>query len=204
MKFLQISWAFLALLLLGFSIGCSKTEEAPAEPAASVPEQPKEEPKPTKPAETVKVVMEVGKKGKVIMELYPDKAPETVKQILGFIDSGFYDGLHIHRVEDWVVQWGDPLSKDMKANEGKVGSGGSGKLLPFESNDIPMAKGTLAMASTGTKVGGDCQMFVLTNVPPEQAAFLQGNYCAFGKVIEGQEIIDKAAVGDEIKMMRAK
>lgn len=204
MNWKQLFLAGILALVSSFLFGCSNTTDKPAEATTPTAEQPKEEPKPEPSQPPVKVVMEIEKKGKVTMEFYPDKAPETVKQILKLIDEGFYNGQHIHRVEDWVVQWGDPLSKDMKGNEGRVGSGGTGLQLPFESNDIKMEKGTLAMASTGTKVGGDCQMFILTNVPPEQAAFLQGNYCAFGKVVEGQEFVDKAAIGDAIKMMRAK
>lgn len=198
-----MNWKHLFLagvlaLLSSFLFGCAKDEVKPPEPTSSAKE-------PAPPQPPIVVYMEVEKKGKVTLELYPEKAPETVKHILKLIDEGFYNGQHIHRVEDWVVQWGDPLSKDMKANAGRVGSGGSGTQLPFEDNDIKMEKGTLAMASTGAKVGGDCQMFILTNVSPEQVTtFLQGNYSAFGKVIAGQDVVDKLAIGDAIKMMRAK
>ena len=142
----------------------------------------------------MKYEMEVGNRGTVVVELYEDKAPKTVKQIGNFIEDGFYDAQHIHRVENWVVQWGDPLSKDLESNGRMVGSGGSGKSLPFESNDVPMKRGVLAMASTGAGVGGDSQMFVLKN----DGDWLQGSYCAFGAVVEGMEVIDSIQKNDAI------
>jgi cyclophilin family peptidyl-prolyl cis-trans isomerase len=83
-----------------------------------------------------------------------------------------------------------------------VGSGGSGKgNLPFEDNDIKMETGTLAMASTGEKVGGDSQMFILTSkLESAQAEFLQGSYAAFGKVTKNVEAVDKIQVGDTLQM----
>lgn len=145
----------------------------------------------------------VDKKGEPVvidLELYPKKAPKTVERITEFIESGFYNKQRFHRVESWVVQWGSPGSKteDLRT----VGAGGSGKgNLPFETNDIKMEPGTLAMASTGAKVGGDSQMFILTSaVEPSQATFLQGSYAAFGKVVKNMEGVDKIQVGDTLEM----
>ena len=136
------------------------------------------------------------------LELYPKKAPKTVERIVAFIEEGFYDNQRVHRVEPWVVQWGSPASKNTDLRDPSVGAGGSGKaLLPFETNDIKMQPGTLAMASTGAKVGGDCQMFILTSkLEQPQAEFLQGSYAAFGKVTKGMEAVDAVQVGDSVKM----
>jgi peptidyl-prolyl cis-trans isomerase B (cyclophilin B) len=136
------------------------------------------------------------------LELYPKKAPKTVERIVAFIEEGFYTDQRIHRVESWVVQWGSPASKTTDLRNPSVGAGSSGKgLLPFETNDIKMEPGILAMASTGSKVGGDCQMFILTSaLEKPQAEFLQGNYAAFGKVTKNMEAVDKIQVGDTLSM----
>ncbi len=141
-------------------------------------------------------------RGKIVMELYPAKAPKTVVQILRLIDTGFYNGQRIHRVEDWVIQWGDPQSKKPNWKQLPVGSRGSGKNLPFESNDIKMGPGVVAMASTGAMVGGDSQIFILTSASGRSAPSLQGNYAAFGKVVSGMNVIPKIQSGDAIRMSR--
>lgn len=147
------------------------------------------------------VKMNVKGKGDVMLELVPQLAPETTKHILALIGKGFYNGQRIHRVEPWVVQWGDPQSKEKNWQELPLGTQGSGRTdLPYEENDIKMESGILAMASTGEKVGGDSQMFILTNVDPAQAEFLQGKYAAFGKVTEGMDVVNKLAIGDVVTM----
>jgi cyclophilin family peptidyl-prolyl cis-trans isomerase len=136
------------------------------------------------------------------LELYPQKAPKTVERIVNFIEDGFYEKQRFHRVESWVVQWGSPLSRNTNLNDPSVGSGGSGmQILPFETNDIVMQPGTLAMASTGAKVGGDSQLFILTSaLGQDQAQFLQGSYAAFGKVTSNMEAVDRIQVGDYVSM----
>lgn len=146
----------------------------------------------------MKLHMEVKDRGTITLELYPDKAEKTCAQISRLINEGFYDSQHVHRVEDWVVQWGDPLSKDLEKNRGMLGGGGSGTKLPFEANDLDMKRGTLAMASTGQRVGGDSQMFILK----KDGDWLKGDYCAFGKVIEGMELIDSWQKMDQIVSMK--
>jgi cyclophilin family peptidyl-prolyl cis-trans isomerase len=139
--------------------------------------------------------------GTITLELYPEKAPKTVARIKQLIEEGFYNEQRFHRVEEWVIQWGDPQSKQDNWRELRVGTQGSGQQLDFEENDIPMQAGTLAMASTGEKVGGDSQMFILTTAcMPEQANFLQGKYAAFGKVVEGMDVVDKIRQGQRIEM----
>lgn len=172
-----------ALLIALFSVfGCNGETEVANNSTAPPPEKPE-------PA-----VIE--------LELYPKKAPKTVERIVAFIEGGFYEGQRFHRVESWVVQWGSPPSRNTNLQDNSVGAGGSGKtLLPFETNDIRMEPGTLAMASTGAKVGGDCQMFILTSaLPADQAQFLQGGYAALGKVTKNMEAVDGVKVGDFLKM----
>ena len=146
----------------------------------------------------VKVHMEVKNRGSITLELYPDKAEKTCEQILRLIGEGFYNSQRVHRVEHWVVQWGDPLSKDPDKNRGRLGTSGSGKNLPLEANDIEMKRGALAMARTGAKKGGDSQMFILK----KDGDWLMGDYCTFGKVIEGMDLVDSWQAMDEIVSMK--
>lgn len=120
--------------------------------------------------------------------------PKTTAQIVSLVKSKFYDSQRIHRVEDWVVQWGDPKSKGGVDQPG-VGSGGSGKNLPFEDNPASFLKGAVGMASTGAKVGGDSQLFVVL----KDSAFLDHNYCLMGKVTKGMDVVMKIQRGDKIK-----
>ena len=114
--------------------------------------------------------------------------------------KGFYNGQHVHRVvPDFVVQWGDPLSKN-GANAPGVGSGGTGKNLPFEAGKLSFVKGTLGMASTGRQLGGDCQMFVVTS--NTSGLQLNGDYSAFGKVVKGMDVVMKIQQGDTIVSMK--
>ncbi len=147
------------------------------------------------------------KLGTIVLELYPDKAPKTVAQIVKLIKEGFYEGQRIHRVDPgangkpWVVQWGDPQSKKDSWQYLRLGTRGSGNQLDFEANDLKMEKGILAMASTGSKVGGDSQMFLLGSGADKQIFdALQGNYCIFGRAVSGLDLIDQLQVGDQISM----
>ncbi len=152
---------------------------------------------PEKEGKKLQIEVKIADRGRILFEFYPDKAPKTVEQIVGLAKEGFYDGQVIHRVENWVVQWGDPKTKDTEKRQ-DWGTGGSGKPLPFETNDIEMTRGVLAMASTGERKGGDSQMFILK----KDADWLQGKYCAFGRVVEGIEIVDAIQQGDKIESMK--
>jgi len=136
------------------------------------------------------------------LEMYPKKAPKTVERIASLIESGFYKDMRIHRVIPGAVQWGSPLSRTLDLRDQQVGSGGSGKPnLPYEDTDIKMEPGALCMASTGAKVGGDSQMFIVTaSGPPGQAEAWQGSYAAFGKVTKNMEAVEKIQVGDTLQM----
>ena len=123
-------------------------------------------------------------------------SPQTISHIAGLLGKKFYDGIRFHRVEDWVVQWGDPVSRTSLA-PGQVGGGGSGKNMPFEASKTSFKRGVVGIASTGSKVGGDSQIFVVKR----DSAFLDGNYAVLGKVTEGMAVIDKLQIGAKIKKM---
>ena len=134
----------------------------------------------------VKVEMEDG--AYFVMELYPEYAPETVKNFVELAESGFYNGLTIHRiVPGFVIQGGCP-----KGN----GTGNSGKNIKgefasngFKDNTLSHTKGIVSMARAQNPDSASCQFFVCL----DDASFLDGDYAAFGKVIEGMDTVEAIA-----------
>ena len=127
--------------------------------------------------------------GKVIKaELYPDKAPNTVNNFISLVSSGFYDGLIFHRViSGFMIQGGDPAG---------VGTGGPGynikgefALNGFTANNIKHERGVLSMARAMSPNSAGSQFFIMH----QNASHLDGQYAAFGKVIEGIETVDDIA-----------
>ena len=134
----------------------------------------------------VTFTMQSGKSFKA--ELYPDKAPNTVNNFLSLVKGGFYDGLTFHRViEGFMIQGGDPAGN---------GTGGPGYTIRgefrsngFAQNDIKHLRGVLSMARSMLPNSAGSQFFVMH----EDAAHLDGQYAAFGKVIEGMDVVDEIA-----------
>ncbi|MFZ5616219.1 MAG: peptidylprolyl isomerase [Pseudomonadota bacterium] len=122
--------------------------------------------------------------GDVVIELFPDKAPMHVARIKELADQGFYDGLKLHRViEGFMAQMGCP-----KGN----GTGGSGKRLPAEFNDVSHERGVCSMARSSDPNSGDSQFFICF----DDASFLDRKYTVWGKVVEGMENVDKVQRGE--------
>ena len=120
-------------------------------------------------------------------ELYPEVAPNTVNNFLSLASRGFYDGLIFHRViKGFMIQGGDP--------EG-TGMGGPGYEIRGEfsmngfRNDLKHTKGVLSMARTQGPDSAGSQFFIMH----EDSPFLDGQYAAFGMVVEGIENVDKIA-----------
>ena len=120
-------------------------------------------------------------------ELYPDIAPNTVNNFLSLVKKGFYDGLIFHRViSGFMIQGGDP--------EGK-GIGGPGYSIRGEftsngfRNDLSHEKGVLSMARAMAPNSAGRQFFIMH----QDAPHLDGQYAALGKVIEGQDVVDRIA-----------
>jgi len=161
----------------------------------------------------ITVVMTIGGKGDIVMELYPKAAPKTVEHFMNLARSGFYKGVKFHRVvRDFVIQAGDPETRTMSVAEVAgmseqqktalgLGSGGSGHPIPFESNDLAHVRGSVAMALNAPRSAtGDSQFFI--NLKDNFG--LNGDYCVFGKVIQGMDVVDKVAQGDEITAITEK
>lgn len=161
----------------------------------------------------VTLVMTVGGRGDVVMELYPKAAPRTVARFLELARSGFYTGIKFHRVvPDFVVQAGDPDTRDLSTDEVAgmseqqkmalgIGAGGSGQTIPFETNNLAHIRSSVAMALNAPRSDtGDSQFFI--NLKDNVG--LNGDYCVFGKVIQGMEIVDKIRQGDPIVAIKEK
>ena len=123
-------------------------------------------------------------------ELYPDVAPNTVNNFLSLVNKGFYDGLIFHRViEGFMIQGGCPDGNGM---------GGPGYTIKGEftrnrfKNDLKHTKGVLSMARTMIPDSAGSQFFIMHKDSPH----LDGDYAAFGKVIEGMDVVDRIAEVD--------
>lgn len=139
-------------------------------------------------------------KGEVLFSLRPDKAPNTVANYVTLVNKGFYDGIVVHRYEaDFVVQWGDPLTKTLDLNDPSIGTGGPGYTIPFEENDLSNLKYTLAMARSSDKDSAGSQVYVnlKDNTSLDHTDTNQG-YVVFGAVAQGQAVVDALRKGDKI------
>lgn len=134
------------------------------------------------------IEMTIRDQGVVVLELEPDKAPNTVNNFLSLVQKGFYDGLTFHRIiEGFMIQGGDP--------EG-IGIGGPGYAIKgefssngFKGNTISHRKGVISMARSMDKDSAGSQFFIMH----EAAPYLDGEYAAFGHVIQGQQVVDAVA-----------
>ena len=119
--------------------------------------------------------------GRIVVELYPNLAPQMVERFKTLARQGFYDGTTFHRVSPEVIQGGDPLSKDDDPNNDGMGDSPLPN-LPAEFSDIPFDRGVVGAARKGNDVNSaNCQFYVtLRRIPSWDA-----QYTDFGKVIEG-------------------
>ena len=132
------------------------------------------------------IVMETSK-GRVVIEMRPDLAPNHVARIKELVRQGFYDGITFHRVIDgFMAQTGCPLG---------TGTGGSGQKLKAEFNNQPHVRGTVSMARAQDPNSGDSQFFICFG----DATFLDGQYTAWGKVTEGMDNVDKIKRGEPVR-----
>ena len=124
------------------------------------------------------------KGGTVTIRLRPDKAPKHVKRIKELARQKFYDGIVFHRViEGFMAQTGDPTG---------TGTGGSGKHLKAEFNDLPHERGVCSMARAMNIHSADSQFFICF----ANANFLDGEYTAWGQVTDGMDHVDAIARGE--------
>lgn len=147
----------------------AKNKKLPQFPGTLKPEQ----------LQNKKAVIQTAK-GVIELEVYPE-ATMAASNFMLLSTNGFYDGLIFHRVEDWVVQGGDPTG---------TGSGGPGYQFQDEPVTRPYIRGVVAMANAGPNTNGS-QFFILKKDYP-----LPPSYTIFGAVISGQDVVDRLVVGD--------
>lgn len=130
-------------------------------------------------------------KGTILVDLYPDETPLTVANFVNLAERGYYDGVKFHRVvPNFVIQGGDPTG---------TGRGGPGyrfqdEIVASLRHDSP---GILSMANAGPGTNGS-QFFITHTATPH----LDGKHTVFGKVVEGQDIVDRIAAGDSMTSVK--
>ena len=170
-----------ALMLL--SLACAKGTEASA--ASGKTTETKEDTNVDKSHPIATITMKDG--GVIQLELYPETAPESVKNFISLANSGFYDGLIFHRViPGFMIQGGDPDGR---------GTGGPGYSIKGEfnangvKNDISHVRGVLSMARAQAYDSAGSQFFIMH----QDGTYLDGQYAAFGRVISGMDVVDAIA-----------
>ncbi len=141
-------------------------------------------------------------RGTMVAELYEKEAPKTVENFEKLANSGFYDGVKFHRViPDFVVQGGDPLSRDLPAGDRRIGTGGPGWTIKCETANNPHRHeiGALSMAHAGKDTGGS-QFFVVLS--EANTRHLDGVHTVFGKVVEGQDVLSQIQQNDSMTSVR--
>ena len=126
-------------------------------------------------------------RGDMDLELYPDHAPVTVNNFIFLAREGFYDGVLFHRViSDFMIQTGDPTG---------TGTGGPGYRFEDETAGNPLVheRGVISMANAGPNTNGS--QFFITHSPQPH---LDGRHTVFGKVVQGQDVVDAIRQGDAI------
>ncbi len=133
------------------------------------------------------VVIEMENGKKIKLELYPEKAPITVENFLKLVKDGFYDGLIFHRViKDFMIQGGDPQGTGMGGAKDKI----KGEfLMNGVPNDIKHERGVISMARAQNPNSASSQFFIVH----KDSLFLDGQYAAFGRVVEGMDAVDEIA-----------
>jgi peptidyl-prolyl cis-trans isomerase B (cyclophilin B) len=127
--------------------------------------------------------------GEMVAEFWPDVAPKTVENFKKLAKSGFYDGTAFHRViKGFMIQGGDPLTKD-ESKQSRWGTGDPGYKIDAEFNKKSHERGVLSMARSQDPNSAGSQFFICHGSPK----FLDGQYTAFGKLIKGDDVLEKIA-----------
>ncbi len=197
--------AILAVALLSYCGGADAPSESPPaepaeapeieQPAAPAPETEPEpqaraepEPAPPAPAGPPRVRMSTDQ-GDLVLELYPDRAPQTVENFLEYVDANFYDGTIFHRVIPGFMIQGGGFTSDMQEKSTRPP-------IQNEAGNLSNTRYTIAMARTSAPHSATAQFFInqVTNRALDKDMSRDGwGYCAFGKVVEGASVIESIA-----------
>jgi len=161
-----------------------------AAPAQEAKESKKSESnKESKPVNAKEIAVIKTSEGEMTLEFWPDVAPGHVENFKKLARQGFYDGTCFHRViKGFMIQGGDPLTKE-ESQQGRWGTGGPGYQIKAEFNDKPHVRGVLSMARSQDPNSAGSQFFICHGDP----RFLDKQYTAFGKLIKGDDVLEKIA-----------
>jgi peptidyl-prolyl cis-trans isomerase B (cyclophilin B) len=183
MKAFNLFCACSAAVLL--AAGCSN--EKPAAPPTPAP-TPAAAPAPTAP-NTNEVAVITTSEGVMVVEFYPDVAPNHVANFKKLARQGFYDGTCFHRViKGFMIQGGDPNTKNETAKD-TWGMGGPGYTVNAEFNSKHHARGILSMARANDPNSAGSQFYICHG----DAGFLDGQYTVFGNLVKGDDVLEKIA-----------
>ncbi len=192
---LRATGARMKSILLGclasvalFATSAYSQEATPAATTTPATEQsPAMTPSPS-PAEKEVAVIKTSE-GEMVAEFWPDVAPQTVENFKKLARQGFYDGTAFHRViKGFMIQGGDPLTKD-ESKQNRWGTGDPGYKIKAEFNKKSHDRGVLSMARSNDPDSAGSQFFICHGAPK----FLDGQYTAFGKLIKGDDVLEKIA-----------
>jgi peptidyl-prolyl cis-trans isomerase B (cyclophilin B) len=141
-------------------------------------------------------------RGTIVAELYDKDAPKTVENFEKLANAHFYDGVRFHRVlKDFVVQGGDPTSRDLPVGDRRIGSGGPGYHIKCETAGNPRTHtvGALSMAHAGKDTGGS-QFFLVLN--EANTRHLNGVHTVFGQITTGLDVLPKIQPNDHMITVR--
>jgi peptidyl-prolyl cis-trans isomerase B (cyclophilin B) len=141
-------------------------------------------------------------RGTIVAEMYDTDAPGTVANFEKLANAGFYDGVKFHRViPNFVVQGGDPQSRDMPVGDPRIGSGGPGYTIKCETKENPRTHevGALSMAHAGKDTGGSQFFMVLDE---GSTRHLNGKHTVFGKITQGLDVMKQITPNDHMNKVR--
>ncbi|MGX2961930.1 peptidylprolyl isomerase [Peribacillus sp. JNUCC 23] len=181
----KVFYFVFSLMAVAFVLtGCGTSTESGRSEGKTVKESDEKTDYSTAVKENPIVTITMNNDEKIIVELEPSTAPNTVANFISLVEEGYYDGLVFHRViPDFMIQGGDPSGN---------GSGGPGYSIEGEfskngfENNLKHERGVISMARTSDPNSAGSQFFIMV----EEALNLDGEYAAFGKVIKGMETVD--------------
>ncbi len=178
-RIMKMFWTMCTAALL-VSFAAAKADEAKKDAPA----------KDDKSATAKEVAVIKTTEGEMVVEFWPDVAPKTVENFKTLARKGFYDGTCFHRViKGFMIQAGDPNSKDL-AKESQWGGGGPGYTIKAEFNDRHHDRGVISMARVGGDPDSAGSQFFICHGNPRQ---LDHQYTTFGKLIKGDDVLEKIA-----------
>jgi cyclophilin family peptidyl-prolyl cis-trans isomerase len=139
-------------------------------------------------------------KGTIEVELFQSEAPKSIDHIAALVKKGFYRSQRFHRVEPFVVQWGDPQTRDM-TKQGSWGTGSSfNPIGVVEMTKRKNVRGMVGLAHAGDPKLADSQLYILKRANPA----LDGKHVVIGQVVSGMAVVDKIERADMLKMVTIK